>query len=341
VLHPQDLARPFNWDFGRVPYGETRKLVVQLKNAEGKELTIQSVTAGCSCTQPRLSYVNEQGREVLGDMRSSASVLTLPPGQVADLALELNSRGVPAHNQRKLVNVMLVTDSARNPFQRFELHVEVVLPFQVAPAILQLGEIASSAGAHGETTISQLGTGGERVVGVLSAPAELEVALLPQPPALGREVWKLSVQWLPPVPEGNQTRKIELRTTGEHGEGEGRPLEVGVTLLGIPDIVCLPARLYFDTAQTPYVSEIELWCRVPGQRIRVADQRVEGSSSEQLRCVCTAVDPDERGRSVRWRIRLHADPALGVTPLTGKVTLVLDDPQVPEVVIPFVRVAKS
>lgn len=343
IVNPQNRDRDYDWDLGRVPYGEVAECTVKLQNQSTRPIKILQVTAGCSCTVPSISYTAANGEVVKGHMfEPDGPVLELPPKAIADLHLRVDTRIVPARNTPKRVIVVIRTDSPATPFPQLEVHLVVELPWQVVPAVVQLGEVPVNVGAAGSADVVCISQHGEQILGILTAPKEFdcELSQLPNAPGVG---WKLSFRWQPPVRLGTVNATVVLLTSGPGGQGEGRPLDVQIAGIGVPDLGTTPTSLVFGgpSGENADVAAVEVFTRVPGQRLLVREARIEGDEKASLSAVVTPLEPDELGRSVRWRVELHCDRSLGAKAFGGALVLVLDDPTTPELSVPYMSAARS
>jgi hypothetical protein len=342
VVNARDAALPNDWDLGRVDYGQAPECTVKLENRDRTPIQIRSITPGCSCAVPSVSYTSASGELVRGHLTAiDGPILELPPGAVADLRVVVDTKLVAARNTTKRVVIRIVTNSPATPFVTLEVHLIVDFPFQVVPAIINLGEVPIGVGAASGADIVAIGPRGERVVGILSKPDVLEATLedianMPEPG------WRLNVRWMPPLTLGPQSATVVLKTSRPAGEGEGRPLDVTVQAIGVADIGCSPTQLTFGAPGSDRgdVAEVELATRVPGQRLAVQVARIEGDDAASLRATVAPIEPDERGASTRWRVQLHCDPALGPKALGGALVLALDDANTPELRIAYSRAPK-
>ena len=177
ILDPQDPARDYDIDLGQMQYGEVRESVVRMKNAEGRPIAIEQVSAGCSCTTPRLAYTDDKGVRVAGPVIWGEQPFVLPKDAILELTLRVETKVVPTPNSIKRVIVRIQSDSAVDPTKTLEVHMYVEMPFWVIPKLINLGQVPIGGIAQGKTQITQaLGTG-ELITGVLSKPDNMDVAL--------------------------------------------------------------------------------------------------------------------------------------------------------------------
>jgi hypothetical protein len=342
IAHPAHPAHPGFVDLGPIPLGETREQVVELVNAEGRDLVVQNVQAGCACTVPTLSYVGPDGERVQGNMHGGGEVITLPPGTTAELLLRVDSRKSPVRNKPKLVTVRIVSDSDRSPFTTLEVRVLVECDFRAAPEAVEVGRVAANGGGAGAARIFSVGDKARELVDVLEVPDGLIATLAPSQ-YLGDPAWDLEVRVLPPVPLGYDTRTITLSTTGPEGEGEGEPYEIEVRFTGVPDVEVRPTRLLLrpQAPGEPARAEALLFAHLPGQLLRLESAELAGDATDLLSVELVPERPDETGASSRWTIRLEAREELGPEAVHGTVTLRVDDSQIGAIEIPYLTLARQ
>lgn len=341
VLEPQNPAYPVDLGLGEITYGETVRHVVRLLNRETGPLGIKSVVAGCACTTPRIATTAADGTRVVRALTRGAEPLSIAPGGVAELELEVDSVLSPARNTPKRVMVRIESDSAVDPYLTLEVHFTVVFPFQITPAIVQLGPLAVNGGGAGTTDILPIGAGGERVTSVLECPARLECSLAPLHKA-GFDLWQLEVRWLPPLALGVQTRVVRLGTTGPGGAGEGRPLEIQIVAHGVPDVTASPTRLVFPAPDepSPELATVEILSRLAGQRLVAERGELEGEGVGALKVAFVPLDPDAEGRATRIQVRLELDLERAPESFAGTLTVHFAAAGSEPLAIPYVRLAR-
>jgi hypothetical protein len=217
----------------------------------------------------------------------------------------------------------------------------VVFPFQITPAIVQLGQLPVNGGGAGSTDILPIGERRELVTHVLECPPELECALVPIQKA-GFDLWRLDVRWLPPLLQGIQTRVVRIATTGPHGEGAGRPLEIKVIAHGVPDVSASPTRLVFPAPgePNPELATVEIVTRLAGQRLAVERGELEGEGAGELQVEFVPLDPDAAGAATRIQVRLALDPERAAASFAGTLTVHFAGVGNEPLAIPYVRLAR-
>jgi hypothetical protein len=339
VKDPHHPAHPGWRDLGVIPLGQVVTHVVELENREGRALTIQNVRAGCACAVPSIAYRTAEGKLVTGDVRSTERVLTLPPGAVAELSVQVDSRRAPLKNSQKVVSVRLVSDSESDPYLTIELQFTVESHFTVAPERLDLGEVAEHGSGEGSTRILALG---ELVLGEPpAAPAGFEV-WIEESLYLGRTGWDLHARVVPPLPLGYGEHRLTLAT--RHPDGSpGPPLEVLLSATGVPDTEIEPPRLLLRPAEPAgdaagvFQAEVVVRSNLAGQRFTLSAAGLDGPAAAVLDVELVPRAPDSAGRSSSWTVRLTSTGELPAGPLEGLLTLVSDDPALPELCVPYLR----
>ena len=339
VRDPHHAAHPGWRDLGIIPLGQVETHVIELENREGRPLTIQNLRAGCACAVPSIAYTTEQGERVTGDVRSSERVLTLPAGAVAELTIQVDSRRAPVKNSQKLVSVRLVSDSASDPYLTIELQFTVESHFTVAPERLDLGEVAEHGTAEGATRILALDE--LTLSEPPPAPAGFEV-WLEESFYLGQTGWDLHARVVPPIPLGYGEHRLTLATRHPDGSA-GPPLEVPLTATGVPDTEIEPARLLLrpmepaGDAAGVFQAEVVVHSNLAGQRFTLSRSALDGPAAAALEVELLPKDPDLAGRSSSWTVRLTSTAELPPGPLEGTLTLATDDPALPELRVPYLR----
>jgi len=326
ILNPGEDPRDYFHDFGTIPYGEKRTHTLRLKNSDPRPVVIQDLQSSCSCSIGRISYVDEAGREVLGNRRKDP-VIVLPPGVEADLTFEIDTTAVRLANADKLAQVRLRCDSPNKPFVTFEMHLKVDLAFQATPKTINLGRVPISTGARGRSDlITGLPGGLQRVTGVIESSPRLEVGIR-QEEKPGGTLWIVDAVLTPPLERGLWKGKIILSATGDDGTGEGRPFEIPVLGNVVDDIIVRPPTLAF-TRFSPVdgsTGTAELVALAPGHRTLVTGARLEGELPEGVEVGYEPKKADATGRSASWTITVTVPPSVEAERFVGKVILELDD----------------
>jgi hypothetical protein len=333
IVDAQFPERPGELDFGRLSLGERATRSVRLHNASSASIAIRDVQAGCTCTQPVVSYVDPaSGERVRGVAEQGRPLLSVPAGVTAELELTVDSSLATARNQSKLVVVRVTTDSEVTPFVSFTVLLFVESPFRPAPAVIDMRQVPMHGGGNGELALATDGLEGQRITGVLECPPELEARIEPQRIGVV-DLWVVKVHIPPPVALGFRERALKLGTTGPGGEGEGRPLVVLVRATGVPDAAIDPplVMLQVPEAGGPPQAGALVISRLPGQLLRVIAARVEGIEEGRIEAHSTPRAPDGEGRAAVWELTLRAAGDLGSKPLSGVLVVETDDPQIPRV----------
>jgi hypothetical protein len=342
LIEPAHPAHPGWVDLGDLPLGVVHEHVIPLKNLEDRPLTVRSIRAGCSCTLPSISYVGDDGQRVVGDPTGPGDVITLPPLAEAELVLRVDTKRAPVQNKPKLIQVRIVTNSELEPYLTVDARLLVVAAFRCAPTAVDLGRVPLNGGGRGATRVFPGDDSGRQITGVASVPEGLE-ALVSESYQLGLTAWDLEVRVQPPITPGYRTHQVQLSTTGPDGEGEGEPYTVEVRLTGVADVEIRPTRLLLrplTLGELPR-GEVQLFSHLTGHRLLIEGATVEGPGAEKLLVELRPDLPDDDGRSATWTIVLQASKALGPDPMMGVLKLTLDDPQHPELTVPYVSLGQS
>ena len=340
--HPDLVERAYFHDFGHVPDGDVVQHVFRIENESDGPIDIQRVNPSCGCTVPALSYVTAEGARVEAESEDAEPLLTVPAGAVLELELRVDSRDVRTKNTDKLLSTQIVTSSEVTPFLQLETHLVVVSPFQQTPPSPDLGLVPENAGAALEVEIAALKEYPYRLTEVLEAPAWVETSLSEED-RFGTTVWTLSVRFLPPLKRGRYAAPIRLGAIDDRGEPY-RPYEVSVLGTVVRDLQLEPGRLVLVSREGsgPAVAEVELFSLVPGHRFAVTDVELEPEHRDALVPGFAAVEPSSSGRAERWTLGIRAEAAAleagaeGQALLQGTLLVRTDDPQTPEVEVPYV-----
>lgn len=337
VIQNPEGERAYFVDFGSVVTGTTVSHVFEIKNTDTAPITIKDMTPSCSCTTPRVWYTDASGKKVRGQIVGQP-ILSIPPGVVANVVVEINTNHVPRKNVDKLAMVVLRCDSPNTPFMSFEMHLIASQEFQVTPKIMNLGDIPISSGSRASVDIVTAIPGGRnRLVGVESQSAGLEVSLLEEPVA-GETLWKVEAVLSPPLTLGPFSAELALRTTDSAGEGAGEPLVIAVRGNVVPDVVVFPPALAVTalkdgkSVQTTGV----LTALAAGHRVRIVDALLQGGYPKELQLEYTPQAPDSLGRSGRWDVTLSATSEQAFEAFAGSVQFTLEDPTAAVVEVKFI-----
>jgi hypothetical protein len=76
-----------------------------------------------------------------------------------------------------------------------------------------------------------------------------------------------------------------------------------------------------------------------GQRFTLSRAALDGPAAPALEVDLVPKDPDGAGRSSSWTVRLTSTAELPPGPLEGTLTLATDDPALPELRVPYLRLS--
>lgn len=330
--------RPYFHDFGHVPDGEVVSHVFRLENTDPGPIAIRRVVPSCGCTVASIRYVRDDGEAVVGRMKPEAdeAVLSVPPGVVAELEIQIDTRLIKVKNTDKLLITTVTTDSPASYYLSLETHIFVERPFTVVPDVLNAGGVAVNAGGKASVQIVQTGTFAQRVSGLQEVPEGVH-AELTHDDSLGQSVWTVSASFEPPLGLGPRTGVIQVATETVDGK-PADPIAVPFVVTGVPDLVCDPTRLILATDRsTEARGEIVFRSLLSGHRFRILEARMPDEHASLLAASFEPIDPDSDGRSGRWKLVLTTKPPLPAGDvLAGELELALDDPQHPSATVPYV-----
>ncbi|MFT7487081.1 MAG: hypothetical protein ACI9F9_002940 [Candidatus Paceibacteria bacterium] len=336
VIQNPGADRPFFVDFGSVASGRTVEHTYELKNTDSKPITVQDITPSCSCTQPKISFLDESGNLIRGN-RLAEPVITIPPGVTANLSIAIDTNHIARMNADKLAMVVLRCDSENRAFMSFELHIFPTQAYQVSPKVLDLGNIPISTGSR---TRADLITGVPltdfRILGVASQSEGLEVTIDEQV-ITGETLWRVEAVLSPPLSLGPYSGEVALRTTDASGETEDDPFVIKVLGHVVPDVVMFPPALPLTLfpEQTDLEAKGVLMALAAGHRIKIVDVLVEGKVPANFEIIYEPQAADSVGKSQRWDVALRVPNAKDVASFAGRLQITLEDPGADVVMVQF------
>ena len=321
-------------EFGRVSVGDPLTHTFRLVNADPTPMRLKRVSPSCTCTVPRVRWTAPDGSTGEGSMSSPGEIALIPAGAVLEIEARVTPSRVQRKNTDKLVTVNLLTDSPRTPSIGLELHLVVEDPFRLVPDPFDLGRVPASGGGHAELIVLQhedaesLHTISE----LAPLPDGILASLREEPLDQGRRRWAISVEMLPPLDPGRVVRNFHAHTLGPDGE-PGPDLRLLVSALVVADIDVHPHTAVVWPGKP---AEVILTANLPGNHVGVVETRIEGDSAEALEVIASSHEPRMEGRSSRWTLtlRMAGEPEQPIT--RGKVIVVLDDPQTPQLEFNYV-----
>jgi hypothetical protein len=332
--------RPAYFDLGKLSYGQKGEHVFKLRNADSVPIEVHDLQASCSCATPRISYTDGKGELVRGDSASRDSVIRIPPGVVADLAVTLDTEQVHGLNRDQLATVRLRCDSKATPFLMFEIHVLVERTMRAVPGEIDLGQMPQSAGKSGRSDVStELAGARTRVTGLESVEGPF-TATVDETSVRGEPVWVVVATAKPGLALGPVSGRVVLGTTGEDGSGKGPPFLLTVRAQVSPDVVARPPVCLFGAIERAKGAsrEVELAALVPGERVRVLGTRIESvpeAAARDVSAEAAPVEPADDGRAAVWKVVVRAGSGIADAAFSGTITIALDHPRVPEIRVPF------
>ncbi len=334
------VERPYYHSFGEVRDGSVVSHVFRLENRDPGPVTIQRIKPACGCTVPRVRYVAADGQVVQGRAVSDEvdAVLTIPPGRVAEVEIEVDTREMTTKNAHKTLTTLITTDSPASYYITLETHVYVQKLFDLVPNGIDFGRVPVSGERSGTCDVVQAFGSDLEVVEVVSSPPGVEVALL-RDDQLGRPLWRVEARLTPQIdaPLGRWTGELVLSTRNGLGEPDD-DLVLGLQADRVEDLIVRPLRLVFVARDSESVGQVEVASLLAGHRFGITGARFVQPEHEAL--FAFAYEPAEpalRGAAAVWNVRLWAREPAAVTELVrGELELALDDPQHPSVRVAFV-----
>lgn len=331
IVDPFDPGRPYFHDFGTIRYGERVRKTFRLANTGSAPVTLQRALGACSCTRITAVRLVREGQEpLLGDPRSTTSMLTIPPGEIGEMVVELDSTKTTA-NKDKLAIMRLATDAEQTPFLMFELHVLAERLFDVQPGTVNLGDVPQYGGAGKTIQIFQrLPNSYAKLVDVVEASPGLETSL-EYISSAALPFWNLTVRLNEGERMGGFRGKVVLSHSDDAGEGDAGRLEVDVYAMVVDPIVLTPRFLSYGSVEFGESARTfaHLKALLPGQRTRVLEAKLSGPSAEHLSVEVLPLGANAEGLATQFKIELLAGAGLPRGKVDATLRLELDDPQVP------------
>ena len=325
-------ARPHYHNFGRIPFGERVQHTFRFQNTDPAPVTIHQVQSSCGCSVADLRRVNRAGVVLeQGRPDQPGALLIVPPGGLCEIEMRVDTRALPQRDTPKLVTVRVGTDSVQRPWITLEATLHVELGFVYTPSTLELSRVPQGVGAAGQVLIRRDGDLGLVISGIEDHPAGFDVELTEEPSQPG-QLWYLSVVVPPGLPAGSTIGNVRLGTRGPDGQ-PGRELTIPVVARVMADISVQPSQLMLRSRNDAETVEQEARVEslVEGLRFRIERAELLGTGAEHLKVELVPLDPDTRGRSRVWTVRLVAPRSALDTPLGGTLKLTLDDAQTPTI----------
>lgn len=335
VTNPTDPARPAFHDFGRVGYGSSLDHTIVLENTDPCPVKVMSIQGGCSCTAvTRIVCRSLDGSVIEGDPRAANDILTAPPGSSIELDVRVDTTKTDP-NRDKLAILRLRSDSEVTPFITFELHVYAERLFTLTPAVLRMGPLAQSHGGSRPVRVLLADRSSPARVLATEVQGEHVHATVDETVVAGDIIWVVNVTAPALSPLGAFRDVIVLHTTGADGTGEGPPLEIEVWGEIVPDVVIEPRQLNFGLLEPGAHGRVQASLRalVPGARVKIEGHELDPALGDHIAVTCEPLAPDATGRCPEWRVVLEADGELPQGRFAARLTLHLDDSQVPEVAV--------
>jgi hypothetical protein len=319
-------------DFGRIHDGDVVTRVFRMRNDDPRDVSIKRVVPACGCTVAALRAIRADGTVVPGlPIKSKEpTLLTVAPGEIAELEVRVDSREISGKNADKLVNVRVETDSPNGYYLTFEVHVLVEQPFTVVPNTLALGWIPENGGGAGKVEIVPALYFSHELKELVDVPAGVSADLVKEI-RNGMPLWTLRARMEAPLERGPRSHVLRIATEEEPGV-PGRDIEVPLTATVVGDLSSEPERMVFAAERGMATSgTFELYSRLGGHRLRVTAVEVPLDQQEWLEARIEPLEPDDDGASLRCSVTLETLPPLpaGKPMLTGELVLTLDDPQHP------------
>ena len=329
VIEGGDLERPYYHDFGLILDGTSPTYTYRLRNTEPNPVTLNDILASCSCVVPSVRVVSKTGAVTAGKLRNDGAVCVIPPGEVLEVNVLIDTSHIRRKNADRLSTVRLRTNSPVTPFHTLEMHVKVQQLIQASPWEIDLGDIPTNDMGKGRTEV---------IVAVADAGVTLRTArsLSPQltvttteEERLGRQLWVVEASVEPGRPLGPWSGSLQLIVDAPAFDPPERRVVIPVRANIVTDIVLRPRRVFLMKGNELGV-EFTVEALVPGERFLINSAALTGCPSNLYSTKVTPVAPDIRGHAERWQIRIKPTKIAPEGPVDAKLTVVLDSGEVLE-----------
>ncbi|MCI0585268.1 MAG: DUF1573 domain-containing protein [Planctomycetes bacterium] len=326
-------------DFGTLATEDKGAHVYRGWNTGGAELVIRTARASCGCAVPDLVAIGKDGLERRGATERTGDVLRLAPGETLEVRLAVDPRvgaasGVPEIHG----NVLLETSEVGRPYLRLEFHVRFDVPVNVTPPSIDVEAVGRRERVVKEILlVPTLGRTFD-----ISPPdslppgvtADLRLEERPGKGGATLRTYRLRVTLGPGLPEGFLSTVLLLPT----GYREGHRIEIPLRARVVGDLLLHPAGFELgivrpSSADDPTPSpgrRVAVRYTPAGKTLRLGEPRVEGDESAHLKASLREI---EVGR--RFEVLLEPGPGIAAPVFKGSVVIPTDDPENPEIKIPY------
>ena len=331
ILDPFDPGRPYFHDFGTIRYGERVRKTFRLANTGSAPVKLLRALGACSCTRVTSVRLLAEGRDpIAGATTSTEHMLTIPPGEVGEMVVELDSTKTTP-NRDKLAVMRLATDAELTPFLMFELHVLAEKLFEVKQGNVNLGEVAYYGGAGRTIQIFQrMPESLAELLDVVEASDGLQASLA-YVSSGALPFWNLTVRLDEETPLGGFQGEVVLSHSGDDGVGDSGRLSIDVYASVVESIVLHPRHLSFGAVSRGEAKLLtaSLKALLPGQRIQLLKASLSGPSAEHIEVEVVPFTNNPDGLAGEFRIELTAGVELPKGKIDAQLRLELSDSQVP------------
>ncbi|MCH2102809.1 MAG: DUF1573 domain-containing protein [Planctomycetes bacterium] len=324
-----DPARPYFFDFGTILDGSSPSHTYRFRNTESNPVTLNDILASCSCAVPTARVISKSGAIKQGKMRNDGAVCVIPPGDILEVEVQIDTSRIRSKNVDRLSTVRLRTSSSVTPFHTLEMHVKVQQLIQATPWEIELGEIPRNEVGRGETVV---------IVAVQDADVNLRTArsLSPQlevatteEERFGQRVWIVEAAVEPGLPIGPWAGALQLIVDAPAFDPPERKVEVPVRANIVPDIVLRPRRLFL-MRDNERGAEFTAEALIPGARFIVNSAALKDCPDRLYTTEVAPVAPDGAGRAAKWKIRVKPTEVDHQGPVDARLVVTLDSGEVLE-----------
>ena len=329
VIEGGDVERPYFHDFGTILDGMSPSHTYRFRNTERNPVTLKDVLASCSCAVPTVRVISRTGDVTPGRLRNEDAVCVVPPGDVLEVEVMMDTSRIRRKNTDRLSTVRLRTSSSVTPFHTLEMHVKVQQLIQATPWEIELGEIPRNEVGRGETVV---------IVAVQDADVELRAAISLSPELevtvteeerFGQRVWIVEATLEPGLPIGPWAGALQLIVDAPAFEPPERQVRVPVRANVVKDIVLRPRRVFLMQSN-PRGAEFTAEALIPGARFIVSSVVLKDCPAKLYTTEVTPISPDVRGRASKWKILVKPTEASRQSEVNARLVVTLDSGEVLE-----------
>lgn len=329
---PKLAPEPAIHQLGSLYQGDVRQEKFTLRNIDDRAVEIVQVRPTCGCT---VASVKKSGSSVAADpaatLLGTATLVTLEPGETAEVEFEFRSAGVAAHHFSKRILVFL-KGQPDAPVQ-LPIEGEVKQAVVVAPASLAFGDVPRGEARTLRAELRIVAPIELRVTEVGNAADFVRATIAPLDPSAGTG-YAVDVTLGADAPVGRFSRTLALKT--DHPRLAQFQLPIFANVLSdvrfdLHNPFNADLLDFGTTAKGAAASRvIDVVNGRPEVPYRVTEVAVEGKFAAHFEAAVATLED-----GVRYAITLTSDGKLGTEFFNGRVVVRADHPDLKERVLAF------